>query len=424
MPTGLQRLADDLDERLAEVDARYTATYPGADGSRQPVHTVYIPADRYEAGTATQWGAQALEVLDAHIDGPADLAAVTGIDPALAEEVLPLVETKLRTEPIEDLRIDFEDGFTQAGVPVQDRDADEDAHVARTAALVAADLSATPFVGLRFSSFEAATRRRGLRTLDGFVSVLAQSGSVPDGFVVTLPKVTATEQVSAMVTVCEHLETTYSLTAPLRFEIQIETPQAICGPDGTAAVATMIRAAQGRCSGLHYGTYDYSAACDIAAEYQAMDHPVADHAKATMQVAAAGTGVRLSDGSTNRLPVGDRESIRQAWGLHARLVDRSLRRGFYQGWDLHPAQLPTRYAATFAFYRRSLPTAAARIAAYVDPSLSSGYLDEPATARALASFLLRGTSCGAVTEKEVCERTGTTLDHLARLAGRPVETTR
>src|SRR5690606_25439036 len=137
---------------------------------------------------------------------------------------------------------------------------------------------------------------------------------------------------AAMVTVCEHLEATYPLAAPLRFEIQIETPQAICGPDGTAAVATMIRPAGGRCSGLHYGTYDYSAACDIAAEYQAMDHPVADHAKATMQVAAAGTGVRLSDGSTNRLPVGTRDEIRAAWGLHARLIDRSLRRGFYQGW--------------------------------------------------------------------------------------------
>ncbi|WP_229567502.1 DUF6986 family protein [Rhodococcus sp. RDE2] len=424
MPTGLHRLAAALDAQLADTDAAYAATYPGTDGARQPVHTVYVPADRYDAGIVARWGADALDVLDTHIDGPADLAAVTGIEPELAEAVLPLVEAKLRTESIEDLRIDFEDGFTRPGIPEHERDADEDAHIARAAAALATDPTATPFVGIRFKSFEAATRRRGLRTLDTFVAELTGKCALPDGFVVTLPKVTAPEQVAAMVTVCEHLEATHSLAASLRFEIQIETPQAICGPDGTAAVATMIRAAHGRCSGLHYGTYDYSAACDIAAEYQAMDHPVADHAKATMQVAAAGTGVRLSDGSTNRLPVGTRDEIRAAWGLHARLIDRSLRRGFYQGWDLHPAQLPTRYAATFAFYRRSLSTAAGRVAAYIDPALSSGYLDEPATARALAAFLLRGTSCGALTEKEVCDRTGTNLDHLARLAGRPTAVTR
>ncbi|MEU5841918.1 aldolase [Rhodococcus sp. NPDC047139] len=417
MPTG--PLAAALDARLADIDAAYAATYPGNDGARQPVHTVYVAADRYDADTVSNWGVQALDVFDTHIDGPADLAAVTGIEPELAEAVMPLVYDKLRREPIEDLRIDFEDGFTRPGIAQHDRDADEDAHVARAAAALAADPAATPFVGIRFKSFEAATRRRGLRTLDAFVAALTENCSLPDGFVVTLPKVTAPEQVAAMVSVCEYLESTYRLEAPLRFEIQVETPQAICGPDGTAAVATMIRAAHGRCTGLHYGTYDYSAACDIAAEYQAMDHPVADHAKATMQVAAAGTGVRLSDGSTNRLPVGSPSEIREAWGLHARLVDRSLRRGFYQGWDLHPAQLPTRYAATFAFYRRSLPTAAARVAAYIDPALSSGYLDEPATARALAAFLLRGTSCGAVTEREVCDRTGTNLEHLARLAGRP-----
>ena len=423
MPPGLDRLIAALDEDLAEIDTAYAATYPGNDGARQPVHTVYLPADRYDADTVPNWGAQALEVLGSHIDGPADLAAVTGIEPALAEAVLPLVHDKLRREPIEDLRIDFEDGFTRPGVPERERDADEDFHVARAAAVLAADPAATPFVGLRFKSFEAGSRHRGVRTLDGFVAALSGKGAFPDGFVVTLPKVVAPEQVAAMVRTCEYLEEAYSLPAPLRFEIQIETPQAICGPDGTAAVAAMIRAAQGRCSGLHYGTYDYSAACDIAAEYQAMDHPVADHAKATMQVAAAGTGVRLSDGSTNRLPIGTRDEIREAWAVHARLVDRSLRRGFYQGWDLHPAQLPTRYAATFAFYRRSLPTAASRLAAYIDPGLSSGYLDEPATARALASFLLRGVSCGALTEDEVRERTGTDLDHLARLTGRPTEVT-
>jgi lipid-binding SYLF domain-containing protein len=169
----------------------------------------------------------------------------------------------------------------------------------------------------------------------------------------------------------------------------------------------MIHAAQGRCSGLHYGTYDYSASCGIAAGYQSMEHPVADHAKAVMQVAAAGTAVRLSDGSTNLLPVGDEEQVLAAWQTHQRLVRRSLERGFYQGWDMHPAQLPTRFAATFGFYRDGLTTTADRLRRYVEQT-SSGVLDEPATARALADFLARGLDCGALDDDEV--RAGTGLD--------------
>ena len=127
----------------------------------------------------------------------------------------------------------------------------------------------------------------------------------------------------------------------LWFEIQVETPQAILGADGAATIARCVHAAPGRLSGLHYGTYDYSAALGIAAAHQSMEHPAADYAKAVMQVAAAGTGVRLVDGSTNVLPVGTRDEVVAAWRLHSRLVRRSLERGFYQGWDLHPAQLVT-----------------------------------------------------------------------------------
>src|SRR5215204_6426921 len=134
----------------------------------------------------------------------------------------------------------------------------------------------------------------------------------------------------------------------------------------------MVHAAGGRCVSLHYGTYDYSAACGVAAAYQSLEHPAADHAKAVMQVAAAGTGVRLSDGSTNVVPVGDTAAVRAAWQLHARLVRRSLERGFYQGWDLHPAQLPTRFLATFGFFRDGLHVADYRLRA-----LECGAVDPP-----------------------------------------------
>ena len=148
----------------------------------------------------------------------------------------------------------------------------------------------------------------------------------------------------------------------------METPPLILGADGTAPVAAAIHAGAGRVTSLHYGTYDYSASLQVSAEYQSMEHPVADYAKDVMQAAVAGTGVHLSDGSTNILPVGTDEQIQAAWRLHHRLVRRSLERAIYQGWDLHPAQLPTRFIANIAFYREGFDRAAARLHAYLTKS--------------------------------------------------------
>jgi hypothetical protein len=98
--------------------------------------------------------------------------------------------------------------------------------------------------------------------------------------------------------------------------------------------------------------------------------------------------------------VGDGDDVRAAWALHARLVRRALERGYYQGWDLHPAQLPTRYGATYTFFREAAPKATERLGRYLSRR-SAGILDEPATARAMAGFLLRGMDCGALDEDEV-----------------------
>ena len=141
-----------------------------------------------------------------------------------------------------------------------------------------------------------------------------------------------------------------------------------------------------------------------------MEHPVADHAKAVMQVAAAGTGVRLSDGSTNVLPVGSSQQVRDALALHARLVHRSLERGYYQGWDLHPGHLATRYLATYAFYRAGFSAAAERLRNYLG-RVEGGVMDEPATAQALASFVTRGLHCAALDDEEVADAVG--LDRAA-----------
>ena len=388
----------EVERILAPADAALARDYPGAAVARQPVHTIYVPADRVTPGVVADLGAAARAALDAHAPDPATLARAVDADPDRVAAVWPLLCEKLDREPVEDLRIDLEDGYRGHS------DAEEDAHA--VAAVKAVAIDPPPCWGVRFKSFEAPTRARGLRTLDLVLGAALESDGLPDGFHLTLPKVTSVEQVLAMVTTCERLETAYSLPhRRLRFEVQVETPQAVLGPDGTATVARLVHAARGRCDGLHFGTYDYTAALGIAAGHQALDHPAADHAKLVVQLAAAGTGVPVSDGSTNVLPVGSTSQVHAAWALHVRLVRRSLERGLYQGWDLHPAQLPTRFLANFLFFRDGLEPAAARVRDY-HAGASGAVLDEPATVRALTDFLLRGVRCGAVRADELEALTG------------------
>ncbi|CAG7619039.1 DUF6986 family protein [Actinacidiphila bryophytorum] len=400
---------------LAATDAELARRYPGDPGTRQPVHTVYVPADAFTAATVREWGARALSALDEHAPDAGALGAVLGLTGGLAAEVHDRVRDKLRREPVEDLRIDFEDGYGARP------DAEEDAAAlaaARTVTAMTADGTAPPWIGIRMKCMEAAVRDRGIRTLDLFLTALLDGGGLPEGLALTLPKVTFPAQAAAMAALCGQFEQAAGLPeGRIRFEIQIETTQSILGPDGTATVPRLIDAAAGRASALHYGTFDYSAACGISAAHQAPDHPAADHAKAVMQVAAAGTGVRLSDGSTNVLPVGPAQAVHDAWRLHYGLVRRSLARGYYQGWDMHPAQLPTRYAAVYAFCREGLDAAAGRLAAYVAKT-AGAVLDEPATARALSGYLLRGLDCGALDQAEVAGRTGLARPDLDALAGR------
>ncbi|WP_346777167.1 aldolase [Streptomyces sp. HNM0575] len=415
-----KRVSEDLAARLAPVDAELARRYPGERAARQPVHTVYVPADAVTPTTVRDWGDQALDMLDRYAPDAASFASVLGLAPQLAGPVYERVRAKLEREPVEDLRIDFEDGY---GVRTE---AEEDAAAVRAARLVRAacdDGTAPPYVGVRAKCMEAGVRDRGIRTLDIFLTGLSDAGALPDGLVLTLPKVSHPEQVAAMAQLCAEFEAARELPAGrLGFEIQIETTQSILGPDGRATVALMIDAAGGRATSLHYGTFDYSAACGVSAAHQAMDHPAADHAKAVMQTAAAGTGVHLSDGSTNIVPSGPQEQVHEAWRHHHRLVQRSLARAYYQGWDMHPGHLPTRYAAVYAFYREGMERAAARLAAYTGSAgADAAVMDEPATARALSNYLLRGLDCGALSPGEVAGHSGLTRADLGRLAGRTEE---
>ncbi|ALE05795.1 aldolase [Arthrobacter sp. ERGS1:01] len=399
-----------IESTVAATDALLDRNYPGDDGSRQPVHTLYVPADQFSTSFTADYGQAALDAVNSK-GGLEHLGALLGQDEELAAAVAPRVAAKLASEPIEDLRLDFEDGFGDRGDAVED-EAAVTAGRAVNAAVEAG--TAPPFIGIRFKCFEAPTRARGLRTLDLFVSSLVESGGLPDGLILTLPKVTTVDQVRAMDFAVSRLEEVHGLPAGrLRFEVQVETPQLILAADGTSPVARLAHEVPGRISALHYGTYDYSASLEVSAEYQSMEHPVADFAKEVMQLAVAGTGIRLSDGSTNILPLG--EGVEAAWALHGRLVRRSLERGYYQGWDLHAAQLPSRFSATYAFYRQGLPASAARLRNYVEQT-PGAVLDEPATARALANFVLRGLVCGAVGADEVKALTGLDQAQLSALA--------
>jgi hypothetical protein len=405
LPDAITQAVAQVDEMLAASDRALEANYRGERPGRQPVHTAYVPADLFRPDLAADWGRQALQALADFAPSPGEFGAAMGMPDALATIVRERVVAKLSDEPVEDLRLDFEDGYKPSG----DRDAAEDRDAraaARDLAAAAAASSAPTFTGIRCKSLEAATRLRAIRTVSLFLAELLVHGPMPTGFRLTLPKVSSADQVQAMVLLCDRWEQAFGLPkGALVFEIQAETPQLILGDDGGATIARCVQAGGERLTGVHYGTYDYSAALGIAGEFQRLDHPAADHARAVMQVAVAGTGVRLSDGSLNVLPAGSRADVVAAWREHSRLVRRSLERGFYQGWDLHPAQLASRYAATYGFFLAGAPRAYDRLRSY-SQSAGSGMLEEPATAQALAGFLLRGLDCGALSETDITECCG------------------
>ncbi|HEX3789578.1 MAG TPA: aldolase [Pseudonocardiaceae bacterium] len=409
-----------LTARLSEVDERRAVSHPGERAGRQPVHTCYLSAGQVAADLPARWGAAATDALRRHAATPAALAEVAGLAADLAEPVYERVLAKLAAEPVEDLRVDFEDGY---GEPADDT---EDADAVAAATVVAGwhrDGTAPAWHGLRVKSFDTpALRDRSIRTLDVFLTTLfdATGNTLPAGFVLTFPKVTAVEQVEVFAELLALLEARHALPAgALRFEIQVETTESIVDSTGRLALPGFIAAGDGRVSGLHFGTYDYTAACGLPISSQHLAHGACDFARHVMQVSAAGTGVWCSDGSTNVLPVGDAEAVRHGWRTHAGLVARSLAHGFYQGWDLHPHQLVTRYAAVFGFYRGGGPTAAARLAAYAGGGAAGSIADEPASARVLAGFLLRALDCGAWDRAELTAATGLSVERLHSLARRP-----
>jgi citrate lyase beta subunit len=420
--------------RLRTANLEFTRRYPGDSGTRQPVHTVYGGAHLFKADAAAKLGAVALRALEEYAPTLADFAEGLGVPERLAGVVRERVAAKLRREPVEDFRADFEDGYGNRP------DAEEDGHAESVAREMAAGLAAgslPPFLGIRIKPWNEELRERSLRTLDLFLTTLVgeTGGRLPENFVVTLPKVTIPEQVTALADVFDLLEPALGLAAgALRFEIMIETTSSILDAGGRSNLPLLAEAARGRCVAAHFGTYDYTASCDITAAYQRMDHPACDFAHHMMKVAYAGTGLWLSDGATNVLPVAphrtapggppltpeqiqeNRSVVHRAWRLHAAHTRHSLENAFYQGWDLHPAQLVPRYATVYTFFLEGLDAASDRLLNFVrkaaQATLVGEVFDDAATGQGLLNYFLRAMSCGAITEEEALERSGLTLEEL------------
>lgn len=378
---------------------------------------VYGGAHLFKAETAAKLGATALRVFQEHAPDSAALAAVLDLTPETASRVHARVTEKLQREPVEDFRLDFEDGYGNRP------DAEEDGHAESAAAEVATGAkrgTLPPFIGIRIKNLGDELRERALRTTQLFLERLLKDndGQIPPNFVVTLPKITHSGQVSTLVDAFARIETVYRLApGTLRMELMVETPQTIFDERGAVALPGLVKEGRGRIIAAHFGTYDYTASLGITASHQHMRHPACDFARSVMQVALAGTDVWLSDGATNVLPVGnDRAAIHRAWRHHYDDIRHSLTNAFYQGWDLHPAQLVTRYAAVYAFFLQSLDAASERLRNFIgkaaQATLVGEVFDDAATGQGLLNFFLRALNCGAVREEEIGELTGLTLDEL------------
>ena len=423
-----KKLSKALD-RVQRAQDRVMHLYPGDSGARQAVHTVYGGAHLFTADTARKLGELALRSLDTYAPDATTFAEAIGLRGDLADTVYARVKEKLKREAVEDFRIDFEDGYGNRP------DDEEDGHAVAAAQQVAtghAAQSLPPFIGIRIKPLTRDLAGRSLRTLDVFLTELLDktNGTLPENFVVTLPKITSKTDVEVLVEAFDALEDKLDIPAgTLRMEFMVETTQTIFDAKGRTALPGLYRVAGARLVAAHFGTYDYTANCDITAAHQRMRHPACDFAKHVMKVTFAGTGIMLSDGATNIMPVAphrgkdlteaqqrdNRHAVHAAWRLHADDVRHSLVNGFYQGWDLHPGQLPTRYGAVYGFFLDGLAPASERLKNFVDKAaqatLVGDVFDDAATGQGLLNYFLRGIACGAVTEEEALA-TGLSLDEI------------
>ena len=399
-----------------------------------PVHVLYGGAHLYRADSPAKLARLARAAMDTWGKDDALFARLVGVSEGsadgLASELAQRVREKLAKSPVEKACIDFEDGYGPRP------DEEEDAEAVRAAGeLARAPLAPRTLLGIRIKALSGPTARRATRTLDLFVTTLARAtgGRLPPGFTVTLPKVTRPAEVTALVGLLGTLEGALGIAgARIGIELMVETPRALVDDSGRIALPALVAAADGRCVAAHLGAYDLTASLGVTAGEQRLDHPACDAARLLMQLALAGTGITVVDGATTRLPVPTHREIagapltdaqrarnagdvHAAWATHAAAVRRALSLGIYQGWDLHPAQLPARYGAVFAFFLAERRAMAARLATFVakatQATRSGQVFDDAATGQGLLNFFVRGVACGALADDDV-HATGLSLEEL------------
>lgn len=448
---------------LRKTNAAIEEKYPGESQNRQPVHSFYGGAHLFASDTIGKLGQRALKSMEMYAPNFVKFAAAVRLpqseafprsakdivalekklkkDPALFREkhfslwlaytVHQRVLKKLSSEPVEDYRIDFEDGMGYRS------DIDEDHEAMRTAIETAEAMQKKllpPFFGIRIKSFSEELKKRAIRTLDIFLTTLCEKTRhrLPDNFVITLPKVTSADQVGCLVRLLKEFELRLRLPEKsLRYEFMIETPQVIADHSGRSLLTTIVDIGEGRCVAAHFGPYDYSSALGIATQYQTLDHPACDFARQVMQATLAGTGVRLSDGAVHLIPVGphradekvlnakqkkeNREAVHRVWRTYFEFIRRSLKQGFYQSWDLHPGHLPVRYAAVYSFFLEGLNTSSARLRAFIEKgtqaSLNGQMFDDAASGQGLLNYFNRALNCGAFNDEDL-KSTGLTAEEL------------
>ncbi len=340
---------------------------------RQPVHVVYGGAHLFKADIPRKLGGLALWAMDRWTPTAAELQC--------SDEVLERVREKLRREPVEDYRIDFEDGYGAH------EDEEEDRHVIAAAKAVREGADAgtlPPFLGIRIRPLHGPTRERALRTLRLFLQTVAYR--LPAQFRVTLPKVERPEEVAQLAV---------ELRGRAWIEALVETPPIL------GRMRELLDAAGGKLLGVHLGPYDLLASLGVAAPFQKLHHPACTSARMRMLMAFAGTEVDVVDGPTKILPIGeDRAAVIGAWRQHRDEILLSLSDGFYQGWDLHPAQLATRFATLYEFYAANASAMEARLANFEKAEQQAVVLqrqfDDASTVRGLRTFLRRARDCGAI----------------------------
>lgn len=429
---------------------------------RNPVHVVYGGANLFRKDTPKKLGKIALKSLETYAPNFvefADAMRLKGADTLPKyEDVVEKLEfqiarnpekikkenfaawfawtiyqrtiEKLQREPVEDFRIDFEDGY---GIR---SNKEEDAHSISASDELAKSFlenSITPFSGFRIKSFAPETYRRAIRTLDLFLANFLEKtvGKLPENFVVTLPKITRKEEVEILGELLTEFEKQNNLAnGAIKIEIMIETPQAIVGDTGEIALRSLVKAANKRCVAAHFGAYDYTASFGISGVHQHLQHEACNFARQMMQIALSPLSIRLSDSVTTKMPIPiykgenltqeqlteNKLAVRNAWRKHFNNVTNSLINGFYQSWDLHPAQLAARYAAVYAFFLESAAEQGKRLKGFVEKatqaSLTGNTFDDAASAQGLLNFFGRAFSCGAMIESEILEATSLTIEEL------------